>query len=146
MGDQGGQVCDPRLTLQPGGQHFYIRAGTRLKIRLQSPYIACKREAAVPEEPLFGTCLFVCAKDWVLRHSRSLNTHVGPWVGWGRWPVSVADLLQTRRRGFFGDCVCRPYNGHFAGLRRAPWGGIKVAVIRGCHNQGYLRAGIIGVI
>ena len=27
------------------------------------------REAAVPEDPLFGTRLFVCAKNWVLRHS-----------------------------------------------------------------------------
>ena len=31
--------------------------------------------------PLFGTRLFVCAKNWVLRHSRSLNTHEEPWAG-----------------------------------------------------------------
>ena len=29
----------------------------------------------MPEDPLFGTCLFVCAKNWVLRHSGSLNAH-----------------------------------------------------------------------
>ena len=77
---RGDQVCEPRLTLQPGGQHFYIRAGTRLKIRLQGPYSAA-READVPEDPLFGTRLFVCAKNLVLRHSRSLNAHEGPWEG-----------------------------------------------------------------
>ena len=34
--------------------------------------------AAVPEGPLFGTRLFVCANIWVLRHSRSLNEFEGP--------------------------------------------------------------------
>ena len=38
------------------------------------------REAAVPEDPLFGTRIFVCAKNWVVRHSRSLNVHEGPWA------------------------------------------------------------------
>ena len=40
------------------------------------------REAAVPEDLLFGTLLFVCAKNWVVRHSRSVNVHEGPWAGW----------------------------------------------------------------
>ena len=35
----------------------------------------------MPEDPIFGTRLFVCAKNWVLRHSRSLNAHEGPWAG-----------------------------------------------------------------
>ena len=37
--------------------------------------------------------------------------------------ISIADLVQTRRRGLFHDCACRPYHYHLAGLRRAPWGG-----------------------
>ena len=39
------------------------------------------REAAVPEDPLFGTRLFVCAKNWVLRCSRSLNELEGACSG-----------------------------------------------------------------
>ena len=43
--------------------------------------------------------------------------------GDGAPPISMANLVQTRRRGFFTTAVCRPYDGHFAGLNRAPWGG-----------------------
>ena len=48
-----------------------------------------EREAAVPEDPLFGTRLFVCAKKWVLRHSRSLNAHEGPWAGWSEPSIKL---------------------------------------------------------
>ena len=71
MGDQGDQVCEPRLTLQPRGQYFYIRAGARLKIcRVRT---ARAREAAVPEDPLFGTRLFVCTVRyiWVVQYGLS---------------------------------------------------------------------------
>ena len=37
--------------------------------------------------------------------------------------ISIADLVQTRCRGFFSTAVCRPYHSHLTGLRRAPWGG-----------------------
>ena len=40
------------------------------------------REAAVPEDPLFGIRLFVCAKNWVLRYNRSLNELEGPCSEW----------------------------------------------------------------
>ena len=36
--------------------------------------------------------------------------------------ISTANLVQTCRSGFFATAVCRPYDDHFAGLNRAPWG------------------------
>ena len=50
------------LTLQPGAQHFYMRAGTRLKTRPQGPYSACKGSCCAGG-PTFGdTSLCVCQK------------------------------------------------------------------------------------
>ena len=37
-----------------------------------------------PQNTLFDTHLFVCAKIWVLRHNRSLNGSKGPCTGWPR--------------------------------------------------------------
>ena len=68
------------LTLQPGTEDVYVRASTRLKTQPQGPY-GRAREAAVPEDPLFGTRLFVCAKNWILRCSRALNRLKGPCSG-----------------------------------------------------------------
>ena len=53
---------------------------TIFNVRVQGPREAHER-AAVAEDLLFGTRLFVCAKNWVLRHRRSLNAHEGPWAG-----------------------------------------------------------------
>ena len=48
--------------------------------RLRWAY-ARAREIAGPRDPLFGTRLLVCAKNWVLRPSSSLNGHEGPSTG-----------------------------------------------------------------
>ena len=55
-----------------------LRYVLRLDLRVQGH----AREAAAPEDPLFGTRLFVCAKNWVLGCSRSPNAHEGPCSGW----------------------------------------------------------------
>ena len=57
------------------------------------------REAAVPEDPLVGTRLFVCAKNWFLWHSRSLNAHEGPWAGWYRSIHPEQGLSVTPAKG-----------------------------------------------
>ena len=61
------------------------------------------REAIVPQDPLSGTRLFVCAKNWVLRCIRSLNELEGPYSGWvalaaggggrGRCPFSAESAV-----------------------------------------------------
>ena len=53
---------------------------TIFDVRLQGPRGARER-AAMTEDPPFGTRLFVCANNWFLRHSRSLNALEGPWAG-----------------------------------------------------------------
>ena len=68
------------LTLQLRGGHFYMDAGTHLKTRSQGSR-ARAMEAAAHENPIFGTRLFVCVENWVLRYSRSLNEPKGPVQG-----------------------------------------------------------------
>ena len=67
VGSGGIRSANPRLTLQLREGHFYIRAGIRTSRSER------EREAVAPADSLFGTRLFVCAKNWVLGCSRSLN-------------------------------------------------------------------------
>ena len=63
---------------------MFSLGGTFFDVHLQGPRerAACKgTEAAAPSGPTFGTRLFVCAKNWVLRDSRSLNELEGSCTG-----------------------------------------------------------------
>ena len=59
----------------------------------------------------------------------------------GNYSMSMTNLVQTRRRGFFTTAICRPYGGHFAGLNRTPWGGRQKWRCAHClHSHDVTRA------